>query len=42
MYLGDNVIIEAPHTGTLVKLTTLGAWRNGIVAARRIVSSPPM
>ena len=40
MYLGDNVIIEAPHTGTLVKLTTLGAWRNGIVAARRIVSSP--
>ena len=37
MYLGDGVIIEAPHTGTLVRLTTLAAWRNSIVAARRIV-----
>ncbi len=37
MYLGDGVIIEAPHTGTLVRLTTLAAWRNIIVAARRII-----
>lgn len=39
MYLGQGVIIEAPHTGTLVKLTTLGAWANSIVAARRIVDT---
>ena len=40
MYLGQGVIIEAPHTGTLVKLTTLAAWSNSIVAARRIVVIP--
>jgi cell wall-associated NlpC family hydrolase len=37
MYLGRGVIINAPHTGTRVRLTTLAAWHNGIVAARRIV-----
>jgi cell wall-associated NlpC family hydrolase len=40
MYLGGGVIIEAPHTGTLVKLTTLAAWSRSIVAARRIVVAP--
>jgi cell wall-associated NlpC family hydrolase len=42
MYLGQGVIIEAPHTGTVVKLTTLASWSNGIVAARRIVSQPAL
>ena len=37
MYLGDGVLIEAPHTGTVVHLTTLGAWSTAIVAVRRIV-----
>jgi cell wall-associated NlpC family hydrolase len=38
MYLGQGVIVEAPHTGTLVRLTTLAAWSSAIVAARRIVT----
>jgi cell wall-associated NlpC family hydrolase len=37
MYLGQGVIINAPHTGTVVRLATLADWSNGIVAARRIV-----
>jgi cell wall-associated NlpC family hydrolase len=37
MYLGQGVIINAPHTGTRVRLTTLADWSNGVVAARRIV-----
>jgi cell wall-associated NlpC family hydrolase len=39
MYLGQGVIINAPHTGAVVRLTTLADWSNGIVDARRVIES---
>ena len=35
MYLGQNLIIQAPHTGDTVKITTLSAWLDDIAAIRR-------
>jgi cell wall-associated NlpC family hydrolase len=37
MYLGDNLLIQAPQTGERVKLSPLNQWANGIVAMRRMV-----
>jgi cell wall-associated NlpC family hydrolase len=37
MYIGEGLIIHAPHTGDVVRITTLAAWRSDILAARRIV-----
>lgn len=37
MYLGQGVLIEAPHTGAFVRLNTLAAWSSHIVAVRRVV-----
>lgn len=38
MYLGDGLIIQAPKTGDVVKITRLSSWINQIAAIRRIVS----
>lgn len=40
MYLGDGILIQAPHTGAVVHLTKLSSWKNIIVGVRRIVSQP--
>jgi cell wall-associated NlpC family hydrolase len=37
MYIGSGLIINAPHTGAVVRIDTLSSWRDGILAARRIV-----
>jgi len=37
MYLGDGLIIHAPRTGDIVKITRLSNWLNQIAAIRRIV-----
>ncbi|WP_442788554.1 C40 family peptidase [Kitasatospora sp. YST-16] len=37
MYIGQGLIVQAPHTGDVVKISTLDSWRSDIVAARRIV-----
>ncbi|MFD6152973.1 C40 family peptidase [Streptomyces sp. NPDC060243] len=37
MYIGSGLIIHAPHTGDVVRITTLDAWRGDILAARRVV-----
>jgi cell wall-associated NlpC family hydrolase len=37
IYLGDNLLIQAPQTGTVVKISPLPQWRGSIVAMRRIV-----
>lgn len=37
MYVGDSLIIEAPHTGVDVQLSPLSQWVSSIVAMRRIV-----
>jgi cell wall-associated NlpC family hydrolase len=40
MYLGDGILIQAPHTGAVVHLTKLSSWKNIIVGVRRIVAQP--
>ena len=37
LYLGDNILVQAPQTGKRIKLSPLNQWVNGIVAMRRIV-----
>ncbi|MFD9592551.1 C40 family peptidase [Kitasatospora sp. NPDC059973] len=37
MYIGQGLVVQAPHTGDVVKISTLESWRPDIVAARRIV-----
>lgn len=37
MYLGQVLIIQAPKTGDVVKITRLSGWLNQIAAIRRIV-----
>ena len=39
MYVGDSLIIEAPHTGENVQLSPLTQWTSSIVAMRRIVTA---
>jgi cell wall-associated NlpC family hydrolase len=37
MYLGDGLVIEAPHTGATIKITPFqGYWQQSTVAIRRI------
>ncbi|WP_435220700.1 C40 family peptidase [Streptomyces sp. Tue6028] len=37
MFIGQGLILQAPHTGDVVKISTLADWRADIVAARRVV-----
>ncbi|MFF4361000.1 C40 family peptidase [Streptomyces sp. NPDC001604] len=36
MFIGQGLILQAPHTGDVVKISTLTDWRADIVAARRV------
>jgi cell wall-associated NlpC family hydrolase len=37
MYLGDNLVIEAPHTGANIEIMPFaGYWQQSTVAIRRI------
>jgi len=36
MYMGDGLIINAPHTGAVVDINTLAEWRPFILAARHV------
>ncbi|WP_438361908.1 C40 family peptidase [Micromonospora sicca] len=38
MYLGQGLIVQAPHTGDVVKITRLSTWRAQLAAVRRIVN----
>jgi hypothetical protein len=38
MYIGGGLLIQAPHTGDVVKISKLSEWAPDIVAVRRIVS----
>lgn len=42
MYLGEGLIIHAPSTGDVVKITRLSSWSNQIAAIRRIVTVTDM
>ncbi|MCX5435542.1 C40 family peptidase [Streptomyces sp. NBC_00063] len=37
MFIGEGLILQAPHTGDVVKVSTLADWRPDVLAARRIV-----
>ncbi|MFF8866002.1 C40 family peptidase [Streptomyces sp. NPDC015139] len=37
MFIGDGLILQAPRTGDVVKISTLADWRPDVLAARRIV-----
>lgn len=37
MYIGDGLLVQAPHTGDVVKISTLSSWQSQISAIRRIV-----
>ncbi|MET0494340.1 MAG: C40 family peptidase [Actinoplanes sp.] len=39
MYLGSGLIVQAPKTGDVVKISKLSSWVNQIAAIRRIVPS---
>ncbi|MFE2426854.1 C40 family peptidase [Streptomyces sp. NPDC059373] len=38
MYIGSGLIINAPHTGDVVRIATLAAWKGEVLAVRRIVT----
>ncbi|WP_455709566.1 NlpC/P60 family protein [Micromonospora chersina] len=38
MYLGEGLVIQAPKTGDVVRITRLSSWINKIAALRRIVA----
>ncbi|MEU2610687.1 C40 family peptidase [Micromonospora sp. NPDC007271] len=38
MYLGQGLIVQAPHSGDVVKISRLSAWASQLAAVRRIVS----
>ncbi|GGV71556.1 lipoprotein [Streptomyces griseoloalbus] len=37
MVIGHGLIVHAPHTGDVVRITTLASWKTRILAARRVV-----
>jgi cell wall-associated NlpC family hydrolase len=39
MYIGDGLIVQAPHTGDVVKVTALSSWADNVTAIRRIASA---
>ncbi|MFE2639358.1 C40 family peptidase [Streptomyces scopuliridis] len=37
MFIGQGLIIHAPHTGDVVRIATLASWKSQILVARRVV-----
>lgn len=37
MAIGQGLVVHAPRTGDVVRITTVTAWKSGILAVRRIV-----
>ncbi|WP_432983264.1 C40 family peptidase [Dactylosporangium sp. CA-233914] len=38
MYIGQGLIVQAPHTGDVVKISKLSSWSSQVAAVRRIVT----
>lgn len=36
-FIGQGLIINAPHTGDVVRIATFAPWKSRILAARRVV-----
>jgi cell wall-associated NlpC family hydrolase len=41
MYIGDGLLIQAPHTGDVVKLSKVSSWGQ-IATIRRVVTWPQL
>ena len=39
MYIGQGLLVQAPHTGDFVKISKLSGWANELSSMRRMVSS---
>ncbi|MGF1425456.1 C40 family peptidase [Kitasatospora sp. LaBMicrA B282] len=37
MFIGSGLVVQAPHTGDVVKISALADWKPQILAARRVV-----
>ncbi|MFD4985354.1 C40 family peptidase [Streptomyces sp. NPDC058374] len=37
MFIGQGLIVHAPHTGDVVRIATLASWKPRLLAARRVV-----
>lgn len=37
MFIGQGLIVNAPHTGDVVRIATLASWKTQILAARRVL-----
>jgi cell wall-associated NlpC family hydrolase len=37
LFIGSGLIVQAPHTGDVVKISSLSGWANQIAAIRRVV-----
>jgi cell wall-associated NlpC family hydrolase len=37
MYIGANIVVDAPHTGANIQLSSVSSWAQQVVAIRRIV-----
>ncbi|MQS14731.1 NlpC/P60 family protein [Streptomyces kaniharaensis] len=37
MFIGSGLVVQAPHTGDVVKISTLADWKPQILAARRVI-----
>ncbi|WP_395297321.1 C40 family peptidase [Kitasatospora hibisci] len=36
MYIGDGLVVHAPHTGDVVRLASYSSWKSGVIAIRRV------
>jgi cell wall-associated NlpC family hydrolase len=39
LFIGSGLIVQAPHTGDVVKISSLSAWANQIAAIRRVIQN---
>ncbi|WP_186781600.1 MULTISPECIES: C40 family peptidase [unclassified Streptomyces] len=37
MFIGQGLVVHAPHTGDVVRIATLASWKPRLLAARRVV-----
>ncbi|GLW58160.1 C40 family peptidase [Kitasatospora phosalacinea] len=37
MYIGSGLVVNAPHTGDVVRIAQWDSWKSGVIAIRRIV-----
>ncbi|MFE4514059.1 C40 family peptidase [Kitasatospora sp. NPDC056783] len=36
MYIGNGLVVHAPHTGDVVRIASINSWKSGVIAVRRV------